>query len=74
MSWIPEDNRRCPHTESSIDHAAGIERAVCRSCGHVTFRFAADASRAAERTKFSRPADRRAGAPPPPSSRGFWSR
>jgi hypothetical protein len=76
MSWFPDDrrSRHCPHTETTLDHSAGIERAVCPACGHVTFRFSADASQIAERTRFARPADRKAEEPAPRTSRGFWSR
>ena len=34
--------KNCPHLETTITRTAGIERAVCRVCGHVSVAYLED--------------------------------
>ena len=34
--------QNCPHLETTITCTAGIERAVCRVCGHVSVAYLED--------------------------------
>ena len=34
--------KNCPHLETTITRTAGIERAACRVCGHVSVAYLGD--------------------------------
>ena len=41
-AWQP--GRTCPHSETMSTIAAGLERSVCETCGHLSFRWHEDVS------------------------------
>lgn len=49
--------KNCAHKNTVTIRAAGTERVVCESCGHVSFRFLAEVSESADRAKFRRGID-----------------
>jgi hypothetical protein len=50
-------SKNCAHTETITIRAAGTERIVCESCGHVSFKFLAEVSDPEDRAKFRREID-----------------
>lgn len=52
----------CDHPSRVTVRNAGIERTVCESCGHVSFRSAEELSGEADRRKFERDIERSRGA------------
>jgi hypothetical protein len=47
----------CPHTETLTTTTSGVQRIVCESCGHLSFRFPEALSGPIHRRWFARPAD-----------------
>ena len=52
--------RECGHIDTMSVTAAGVERTVCESCGHVSFKFMHDATPeiAIQRAMFARDIER----------------
>lgn len=48
----------CTHPQTMIVTTDGLERVICRACGHVSFRYDYQVSGDVERSQFSRLADR----------------
>lgn len=49
---------RCDHPNTITVRNGGIERTVCESCGHITFRGLEGLSGKADRSKFERDVER----------------
>lgn len=47
-------NRHCEHTQRVVVRSSGIERAVCETCGQVSFVITEGLSGVAERDRFRR--------------------
>lgn len=46
--------RKCEHTETLTVTSAGVERTVCESCGHLSFRYLAEHNSEIDREMFAR--------------------
>ena len=49
--------RECAHETVLAVQAAGVERAICETCGNISVRFVYEASGPVTRDHFARPAD-----------------
>lgn len=49
--------RECSHETSLSVDAAGVERSICETCGHISVRFHYEMSGPVTRDLFARPAD-----------------
>lgn len=49
--------RECPHEAALAILAAGVERSICETCGHISVSFVARVSGPVSRDHFARPAD-----------------
>lgn len=52
----------CAHDSVLTVSAAGVERTICETCGHISVNFPSKLSGPATRRHFARPADEAAGA------------
>lgn len=48
---------QCVHEQVLSVAAAGVERAICETCGHISVRFLSEMSGPIYRSRFARPAD-----------------
>lgn len=48
---------QCPHEVRLAVTAAGVERSICETCGHISVQFVSEMSGPVTREHFARPAD-----------------
>lgn len=53
----------CPHETALTVAAAGVERSICETCGHIGVRFLSEMEGPIFRNRFARPADLAEGSP-----------
>jgi hypothetical protein len=49
--------RQCLHETTISVTAAGVQRSICETCGHISVRFLTEMSGPVYRSRFARPAD-----------------
>lgn len=47
----------CQHTTTITISAAGMERAICEACGHVSFNYQPELTKSIDRERFARTVD-----------------
>ncbi|MFQ5522856.1 MAG: hypothetical protein ACE5F5_04685 [Acidimicrobiia bacterium] len=47
--WSAKSVDPCPHDETISVRSAGMERVLCNSCGHVSFRYVGQLTRTPDR-------------------------
>jgi hypothetical protein len=53
----------CRHDTTLAVTAAGVERSICETCGHISVRFLSEVEGPIFRSRFARPADVATGSP-----------
>ncbi len=58
LRWGARNTNPCTHDETISVRSAGIERVLCNSCGHVSFRYVGKLTRTPNRASATRASHR----------------